>query len=90
MQRMFFRFSNGSVLLLLLSDQQRFAQNMGGSSLDQVKDRHSVADRRQHGIAIGREDDVSLTIHRPTQVVEDKVCLHLGHYSSFVVPRMRL
>lgn len=66
---MFLRFSAANVLDLLLQEQatgQLFWYNRSAAALagllDEVKDRHSVANRADDRVAIWREQDVALLI----------------------------
>ncbi len=69
MQAMFFLFSNGNVLDLLLQCQ---FPSMGKITtlgrqyypLDEVEYRHPIPDRREHRISIRCENDRTLTVDR--------------------------
>lgn len=48
------------------------------NSLDEIKDRHAVAYWAEYSVTVGSEGDVPLTVHCTTEVLEDKVGLHLA------------
>lgn len=73
MTAMFFLFSNGSVLDLLLHRQgsknvTKRKERDVVDELDEIKDGHAVPDGTQQGVAIGCEEHVALTVDSATDV----------------------
>lgn len=42
-------------------------------TLDQIERRYPVSDGAEHSVSIGREDNIALSIHSPTEVRELEV-----------------